>query len=84
MSEQTKPKKMLPTRALCQRFGIVDRTVDRWVAAGVLPLPTWLNGRRYWPEAEIEKVERAAVGAKPTSGSQATRFKSTTAENATT
>jgi predicted site-specific integrase-resolvase len=60
-----KAKKLLPTRALCERYDIVDRTVDRWVAQGILPAPTIINNRRYWPEDEIERRERA--GMRPTS-----------------
>jgi DNA-binding transcriptional MerR regulator len=56
-----KSKKLLPTRALCERYDIVDRTIDRWVEQGILPAPTIINNRRYWPEDEIEKRERAGM-----------------------
>jgi predicted site-specific integrase-resolvase len=54
----TAGKKLLPTRIICARYEIVDRTVDRWVSRGVLPAPLWINGRRYWDEQELERRER--------------------------
>ncbi len=48
----------LTSRALQQRYGVVDRTIDRWVEAGILPVPMRINKIRYWDEAEIEERER--------------------------
>ena len=48
----------LTSRALRQRYGVVDRTIDRWVATGVLPEPMRINGYRYWDEADIERRDR--------------------------
>lgn len=48
----------LTSRALQQRYGVVDRTIDRWVEAGILPVPMRINKIRYWDEAEIEQLER--------------------------
>jgi predicted site-specific integrase-resolvase len=42
-------------RYLCQRFGIVDRTVDRWVEVGILPKPIYINKIRYF---DLEEVDR--------------------------
>ena len=50
--------RMLPTRKVCERYDIVDRTVDRWVKAGILPLPVRINGLRYWRQHELEVSER--------------------------
>ncbi len=57
----------LTSRALRQRYGVVDRTIDRWVKAGILPEPMRINRIRYWDEADIEQLERdrMANGAKP-------------------
>jgi predicted DNA-binding transcriptional regulator AlpA len=54
----------LPTTAVCERYGITDRTVDRWVAADILPAPMYINKRRYWDEAEIERRERERMSAR--------------------
>jgi predicted DNA-binding transcriptional regulator AlpA len=51
----------LTARALQQRYGVVVRTVDRWVATGVLPKPMRINKIRYWDEAEIEERERKRI-----------------------
>jgi DNA-binding transcriptional MerR regulator len=49
----------LTARALQERYGVVDRTLDRWVESGILPEPMRINHRRYWDEAEIEARDRA-------------------------
>lgn len=49
----------LTARALQERYGVVDRTLDRWVEFGILPEPMRINHRRYWDEDEIEARDRA-------------------------
>ena len=41
-----------------QRFGVSVRTVSRWIEAGILPVPMYINKRRYFDEREIEEFER--------------------------
>ena len=53
----------LNSRALQQRYGVVTRTIDRWVEAGVLPPPMVINKIRYWDEAELEARDRDRVKA---------------------
>jgi hypothetical protein len=45
---------------LCQRFGIVPMTLGRWLnnPALAFPRPYWVNNRRYWCLADIERWER--------------------------
>lgn len=43
----------LTTRLLAQRWKVTTRTIDRWVQSGLLPEPTKINGRKYWP-ADVE------------------------------
>jgi predicted DNA-binding transcriptional regulator AlpA len=50
--------RMLPTRLVCARYNITDRTVDRWLENGILPAPVRINGLRYWREHELEQHER--------------------------
>jgi predicted site-specific integrase-resolvase len=40
----------LTSRVLQARYGVVDRTIDRWVEAGILPVPMRINKIRYWDE----------------------------------
>ena len=54
----SKSKRMLPTRSVCERYNITERTVDRWLENGILPTPVRINGLRYWPERELEQRER--------------------------
>jgi len=51
----------LPARMVWTRFGVTDRTLDRWVADARLnfPRPMFINGRRYFFLDEIEGWERA-------------------------
>jgi len=60
-------KRLLPIRAMCARYGdVADKTIDRWVASGILPTPLVINKRRYWDEAELEQRERTNMGRKLT------------------
>jgi len=52
---------------MCARYGdVADKTIDRWVASGILPTPLVINKRRYWDEAELEQRERTNMGRKLT------------------
>jgi hypothetical protein len=55
-------EKFLTVRMLCERYNVVSRTIDRWIVAEILPPPTWIRGRRYWPASALEQLEHAAVG----------------------
>jgi predicted site-specific integrase-resolvase len=57
-------RKKLTTRALCERYSVVDRTIDRWVDSGILPEPIYINKRRYWDEGDVEQRERERMGAR--------------------
>jgi predicted DNA-binding transcriptional regulator AlpA len=51
----------LPSRLVWTRFGITDRTLDRWLNNDELrfPRPLLINKRRYFILEEIEAWERA-------------------------
>jgi len=51
-------KRKLNTRLLSARYGVSTRTVDRWVAAGILPEPMRINRLKYWDEDEVEQRDR--------------------------
>jgi MerR HTH family regulatory protein len=69
--------KRLPIRALCARYSVVDRTIDRWLDRGLLPAPLIINGRRYWDETELEEFERARMGQPLSTSATRGRFRST-------
>lgn len=58
MSDKSRKVRKLTSRMLCERYGVVTRTIDRWVAAGILPQPMVINSFRYWDEAELEERDR--------------------------
>jgi hypothetical protein len=51
----------LPTRHVCQRFNVCDRTIARWQIDPDLefPRPIIVNGRKYFDEDELSRWERA-------------------------
>ena len=51
--------KYLPAGAVADRYGVSDRTIDRWVEASVLPKPVYINGRRYWDADELGQRDEA-------------------------
>jgi predicted DNA-binding transcriptional regulator AlpA len=46
--------KKRPVRFFRARYDTGDRTVDRWVEAGILPKPVYINRIRYWDEEELD------------------------------
>jgi len=50
----------LPTRLLCKRFNVCDRTIARWQNNPQLrfPAPIVINGRKYFDEVEVVRWER--------------------------
>jgi predicted site-specific integrase-resolvase len=60
--------KQLPTSALCERYSVSDRTIDRWLDAGILPPPVYINRRRYWLEEELERRERERMASRESRG----------------
>ena len=57
----------LTARQVRERFGVVARTVDRWLADEALafPRPITINKRRYFVEQEILDWERSRRATKP-------------------
>jgi predicted DNA-binding transcriptional regulator AlpA len=55
---QSPKVRKLPMRAMCERYGVSDRTIDRWLEMGHLPKPMRVNRYRYWDLAELEQFER--------------------------
>ncbi len=53
----------LPTRQVCQRYGVNERTVARWERDPKLnfPQPALVNGRKYYDEVLLTDWDRANV-----------------------
>jgi hypothetical protein len=49
-------ERKLTARLLCDRYGVCDRTLDRWLASGILPKPMRINRIRFWDEASEQAV----------------------------
>jgi len=54
-------RRLLPAKQVTVRYGIVGRTLDRWLADDALrfPHPLIINKRRYFDEVELEAWERS-------------------------
>jgi len=62
MTHQNVTGHKLPTRAVCERYSVTDRTVSRWERDPDLkfPQPTVINGRKYYDLNELEAWDLAA------------------------
>jgi predicted DNA-binding transcriptional regulator AlpA len=51
---------LIPTRQVCQRYSVNERTIERWFKAAHVgfPEPVLINKRRYYREAELIVWER--------------------------
>ena len=60
------PDQLLPARRVWERYGIADRTLDRWLVREDLgfPRPLVINRRRYWHENALIDWERRRVATK--------------------
>jgi hypothetical protein len=54
---------LLPTKLVCERYAVTDRTVSRWERDPDLafPQPVVINRRKYYREAELTAFDRAQV-----------------------
>ena len=55
--------RMLPMGQVCRRYGVTDRTIDRWLERGILPQPLRINRYRYWRESDLQRFERERFSA---------------------
>jgi DNA-binding transcriptional MerR regulator len=47
MLPTTMPRQKLPHGQKAVQLGVSTRTLDRWIADGILPPPDRVNGRKY-------------------------------------
>lgn len=64
MSLADEHSKKLPTRDVCRRYNVSDRTIARWERDPDLkfPRPLVINRRKYFDEFELTAFDRAQVG----------------------
>lgn len=57
---------LLPARGVWSRYGVTDRTLDRWLANDALsfPRPLVINRRRYFRERDLIAWERRRASSK--------------------
>ena len=55
--------KYLPAKAVAARYGVADRTVDRWLQTNNLPPPVYIQKRRYWLEHDLDKYDASRQAA---------------------
>jgi hypothetical protein len=68
------PQKLLPMRAMVDRYSVTERTIDRWLDSGILPEPLRINGIRYWRLGELELRERERMGSQTPKSKTRTQF----------
>jgi predicted DNA-binding transcriptional regulator AlpA len=60
--ENDRDERLLPMRRMCRRYGVSDRTIDRWLERGELPKPVRIGGRKYWRVTDLELFEQQRIG----------------------
>jgi predicted DNA-binding transcriptional regulator AlpA len=53
--------RLLRRAQVAERYGIDERTVDRWKLDGRLPSPHYRGRLPLWREDELEQLDRKAV-----------------------
>ena len=52
-------QRLIPARAVADRYGVHLRSISRWIARGVIPPPdAIILDRRYWHHESLEKADR--------------------------
>ena len=65
-------RKYLAKRGVATRYGVVPRTIDRWVERKVLPpADRKINSRDYWDEDGLDEHDRQQTVAAGAKGQQA-------------
>lgn len=62
---QHKSKRYLRKKAVAERYGVDDRTVDRMKEDGRIPPPFYRGKFPLWDEDELDRRDRAALLQRP-------------------
>jgi predicted DNA-binding transcriptional regulator AlpA len=65
-SDNERESRLLPTRQVCRRYNVSDRTINRWERDPDLgfPKPVVINNRKYFHECDLAAFDRAAASAR--------------------
>jgi predicted DNA-binding transcriptional regulator AlpA len=58
---QKQSERLLPMGQMRKRYGVSDRTIDRWLETGILPQPVRMGQTRFWRLSDLEKIERDRI-----------------------
>jgi DNA-binding transcriptional MerR regulator len=47
----------LPASAVAARYGRSTKTLDRWSEQGIIPTPRYINGFKFYDEAELDAAD---------------------------
>jgi hypothetical protein len=62
-------ERLLPARAVADRYGVHLRSISRWVSLDVIPPPDQtINARRYWYAETLDQADRRRTVAAGTKG----------------
>ena len=70
MSKNVDKERLHPARKVWERYGVTSRTISRWLDQSEtdFPKPVYLNGRRYWFEADLLRWEDGRASCSSNSG----------------
>jgi hypothetical protein len=54
------PKRKLPHSKKAAQQGVSARTLDRWIAAGIIDPPVYIHGRKYHDEDSQPRCDQAS------------------------
>jgi hypothetical protein len=59
--DAVKRKRKLSHSQKADQQGVSTRTLDRWIAAGIIDAPIYINGRKYHDEDSQPRQDEAAA-----------------------
>ena len=57
--EQPPPTSLETAATVARRLDLSVRTLDRYIALGILPAPVKIRGKRFWPSGVMPKIDTA-------------------------
>ena len=60
-SQAAAARRLIPHRQYAEQKGVSTKTIDRWVADGILAKPVRINNRKYHEEGSEPRRDREAA-----------------------